>query len=241
MEATFHKDSALRQQFKTGKTITWIADQSGLPMGPLEDWFRELGIRRLIMVPLIVGQSSFGVLGIGEAELAVDSFTAQAGLVERIAFDLASLAEGAILSEQQIALVALEERNRLARDLHDSVTQVLFTATLLTEILPQIWRRDPQQGMETLEKLRLLTRGALAEMRTMLIELRPSSVVNTPLSQLLAQLTEAITCRSGLPFQLVIENIPLLPEEAQMNFYRIAQEALNNVVKHGQAGIWWLR
>ena len=129
----------------------------------------------------------------------------------------------------------LDERNRLARDLHDSVTQVLFTATLLTEVMPQIWRRDPEQGFQTLDKLRRLTRGALAEMRTMLIELRPSAVINTPLSELLAQLTEAITSRSGVPFQLFIEQIPILPDEVQMNFYRIAQEALNNVVKHAQA------
>jgi signal transduction histidine kinase len=112
-------------------------------------------------------------------------------------------------------------------------SQVLFTATLLTEVMPQIWRRDPEQGLQTLDKLRQLTRGALAEMRTMLIELRPASVINTPLSELLAQLTEAVTCRSGLPFQLFIEKI-LLPG-VQMNFYRIAQYALNNVVKHAQA------
>ncbi len=89
--------------------------------------------------------------------------------------------------------------------------------------------------MQRLEKLQQLTRGALAEMRTMLLELRPSAVINTPLGDLLAQLTEAVTSRSGLPFQLFIEQIPLLPENVQTSFYRIAQEALNNVVKHAQA------
>jgi signal transduction histidine kinase len=152
-----------------------------------------------------------------------------------MALDLASIFQDAVLLDQTLALVALDERNRLARELHDSVTQVLFTATLLTEVMPQIWRRDPEQGFQTLEKLRLLTRGALAEMRTMLIELRPSAVINTPLSELLSQLTEAITSRSGVPFQLFIERIPLLPDDVQMNFYRIAQEALNNIVKHAQA------
>jgi signal transduction histidine kinase len=80
-----------------------------------------------------------------------------------------------------------------------------------------------------------LTRGALAEMRTLLLELRPSAVANTPLGELLAQLTEAVTSRTGLPARLFIEQIPSLPEEVQMSFYRIAQEALNNVVKHAQA------
>jgi signal transduction histidine kinase len=188
-----------------------------------------------MFAPMLIGQSLFGVLGILASKSDQDIILQQTDLIERMALDLASLYQDAILLDQTLALVALDERNRLARDLHDSVTQVLFTATLLTEVMPQIWRRDPEQGFQTLDKLHHLTRGALAEMRTMLIELRPSAVINTPLSELLAQLTEAITSRSGVPFQLFIEQIPTLPDDVQMNFYRIAQEALNNVVKHAQA------
>jgi signal transduction histidine kinase len=188
-----------------------------------------------MLAPMLIGQSLFGVLGILGSSTSRDFILQQTDLIERMALDLASIFQDAVLLDQTLALVALDERNRLARELHDSVTQVLFTATLLTEVMPQIWRRDPEQGFQTLEKLRLLTRGALAEMRTMLIELRPSAVINTPLSELLSQLTEAITSRSGVPFQLFIERIPLLPDDVQMNFYRIAQEALNNIVKHAQA------
>jgi signal transduction histidine kinase len=132
-------------------------------------------------------------------------------------------------------MIVVEERNRLARDLHDSVTQVLFSASLVAEVLPRIWQRDPDKALRSLEELRLLTRGALAEMRTMLLELRPTAVSKTQLEDLLAQLTEAITSRSKLPFQLYIERIPTLPQEVHTSFYRIAQESLNNVVKHAQA------
>ncbi len=72
-------------------------------------------------------------------------------------------------------------------------------------------------------------------MRAMLLELRPSAITNSPLGDLLAQLADAITSRAGLKFQLFIERIPSLPENVQITFYRIAQEALNNVVKHSQA------
>jgi signal transduction histidine kinase len=141
------------------------------------------------------------------------------------------------LTEQTQALIAAEERNRLARDLHDSVTQMLFAASLIAEVLPQIWRRDPDQAQASLEELHRLTRGALAEMRTMLLELRPAAVIKTPLGELLAQLTEAITSRTNLPFQLFIEKTPPLPTEVHIGFYRIAQESLNNVVKHARAGL----
>jgi signal transduction histidine kinase len=156
-------------------------------------------------------------------------------LLDIFSFDIARLIEDSHLFEQTKALITQEERGRLARDLHDSVTQVLFSATLMADVLPRIWQRDPDRGMQGLEKLRLQTRGALAEMRTMLLELRPAAVINTPLGELLAQLTEAITSRSGLLFLLYIEQIPPLQDDVQTSFYRIAQESLNNIVKHAQA------
>jgi signal transduction histidine kinase len=72
-------------------------------------------------------------------------------------------------------------------------------------------------------------------MRTMLLELRPAALIKTPLSDLLSQLTEAVTSRTGLPFELFIEKTPPLPEEVHIAFYRVAQESLNNVVKHAHA------
>ena len=130
---------------------------------------------------------------------------------------------------------AAAERNRLARDLHDSVTQALFSASLVAEVLPQVWQRDPEMGQQGLEELRLLTRGALAEMRTMLLELRPTALVETNLHDLLWQLTEAITGRTQLAAEFEIEPMPTLPPDVHITFYRVAQEALHNVVKHAEA------
>jgi PAS domain S-box-containing protein len=145
------------------------------------------------------------------------------------------------ITERKQAEQALEEaatvaeRNRLARDLHDSVTQALFSASLVAEVLPQVWNRDPEAALEGVEDLRLLTRSALAEMRTMLLELRPATLVETRLDELLRQLTEAITSRAQLQVTFDIETSPSLPPDVHITFYRVAQEALNNAVKHAGA------
>jgi signal transduction histidine kinase len=192
-------------------------------------------IESIGLVPLRLRERTIGFLGLEMHDKERTITNDESALLSIFSTDIAQLIENERLYEQSKALITADERNRLARDLHDSVTQVLFSATLLAEVLPQIWRRDPEQGLLRLEKLHRLTRGALAEMRTMLLELRPTAVINTPLSNLVAQLTEAITSRSGLKFRLFIEQVPALPEAVHTSFYRIAQEGLNNVVKHAQA------
>jgi len=98
-----------------------------------------------------------------------------------------------------------------------------------------MWQRDPQEAEQGLQDLRRLTRGALAEMRTMLLELRPVALVKTPLGDLLKQLVEATTSRTDLKGQADLDSCPTLPTDVHVNFYRVAQEALNNVVKHAGA------
>ena len=165
-----------------------------------------------------------------------DSFTENdIRLFEKMRVDLAGLADLEHLYDAVRHLGTSEERNRLARDLHDSVTQGLFSASVLADILPTILRRNPDQAAESLEVLRKLTRGALAELRTLLIELRPAAIIKTPLHDLLSQLVEATATRSGLAFRLLIEQTQSVPEETHVTIYRVAQEALNNVVKHAQA------
>jgi PAS domain S-box-containing protein len=131
------------------------------------------------------------------------------------------------------------ERTRLARDLHDAVTQTLFSTTLIAEVLPDLWEMNRTEGLRRLEELRQLTRGALAEMRTLLVELRPNALVEVPLSVLLRQLTDAMIGRARIAIQLSAEGDaaggPRLPADVQVGLYRIAQEALNNVVKHAKA------
>jgi signal transduction histidine kinase len=116
------------------------------------------------------------------------------------------------------------------------VTQTLFSASLIAEVVPRLWERDPAEGRQRLEELRRLTRGALAEMRTLLLELRPAALVETPLAQLLRQLAEATASRTNLQIDVRADtDARPLPAEAQIGLYRIAQEALNNTAKHAAA------
>jgi signal transduction histidine kinase len=130
---------------------------------------------------------------------------------------------------------ATEERNRLARDLHDAVSQTLFSASLISDVLPRLWERNPEEARKRLEEIRQLNRGALAEMRTLLLELRPAALADAEPAELLRQLAETITGRARIPVSVEVKGHCLQSSELKVAMYRIAQEALNNVAKHSGA------
>jgi signal transduction histidine kinase len=185
-------------------------------------------------VPLVVADQVYGGLAFYYAEPQTFS-DEQVELALTFAEQAALALENAQLRQQAAQSAVAAERSRLARDLHDAVTQTLFSASLIAEVLPRIWERNPEEGRKRLAELRELTRGALAEMRTLLLELRPSALMETPLSDLLRQLAESITGRARVPVSIAVEGECSLPVEAKVAFYRIAQEALNNVAKHAGA------
>ena len=187
----------------------------------------------LLAVPLRVKGSIIGALDMVSKP---GGFTQEDVRVSSIFAGQAAMAiENARLYEQAQELARVKERQRLARDLHDAVTQTLFSASLIAEVLPRLWERNPDEGRRRLEELRQLTRGALAEMRTLLLELRPSALAEANLSELLRQLAESITGRARVPVSVGVEGECALPPEVKVALYRIAQEALNNVAKHAAA------
>jgi PAS domain S-box-containing protein len=140
-----------------------------------------------------------------------------------------------IRAEQDSAV--LEERARLARDLHDAVTQTLFSASLLADTTPRIWDKDQTIARQNLIQLSRLLRGALAEMRILLYELRTEAVEGQTLGQLLGPLAEAARARARAEVDLQIEEDRPLPKDVTLALHRIAQESLNNVAKHAEATI----
>ncbi len=187
-----------------------------------------------LCVPLI---SKGEIIGVLDAESnRLDAFDENdIVILQTLANQAAVAIENARLFEQTHQLAAMEERNRLARDLHDAVTQTLFSSSLLAEALPVLWDKDQAEGRRLLNEIRQLCRGALAEMRNLLMELRPAALVEASLEELLHQLSDSVTGRIGVPVTLNIEGLYELPPDVHTAFYRIVQEALNNIVKHAQA------
>jgi signal transduction histidine kinase len=191
-------------------------------------------VRSWLGAPIIIRDRVIGVLTLQHRE--PDRFASrEAGLARAFANQAAVAIENTRLHEQAQDLGAMEERQRLARDLHDAVSQTLFSASLAAEVLPRLWERMPDEGRRCLEELRLLTRGALAEMRTLLLELRPTALIEVGLDDLLRQLVEAVAGRARLPVELAIEGKCSVPPDVHVTLYRITQEALSNVTKHAGA------
>jgi signal transduction histidine kinase/putative methionine-R-sulfoxide reductase with GAF domain len=193
-----------------------------------EDYLAYLGI------PLVIRDEIYGSLGLYYAKR--QEFNDEE-IALAVAFaDQAALAiENARLRRQTELTAVAAERSRLARDLHDAVTQTLFSASLIAEVLPRLWDRNPDEARRRLEELRQLTRGALAEMRTLLLELRPAALIEAEISELFRHLAEAFTSRARIPVEFTIEGDTELPADVKIALYRIAQEALNNIAKHASA------
>jgi nitrate/nitrite-specific signal transduction histidine kinase len=200
----------------------------------LKERLAALGVEQIIAIPLMAkGQL------VGSLNLSTDH--SQAFPPEQIAFlktvgqQIGVAVENAHLYEQAEQGAIIAERHRLARELHDAVTQTLFSANLTADVIPRIWQRNPEEGMQNLEELRQLTRGALAEMRTLLLEMRPESLDRADIKTLLTQLVDAFIGRVRIPVDLEIAGEYALTHDVKIVFYRVAQEALNNIAKHSGA------
>ena len=208
----------------------------GIQFPDMQDWIRVMltHFGAYISVPLVVRNEIYGALSLyykEKREFSQEDIDLAVFLADQVALAI----ENARLRTQVEQSAVATERSRLARDLHDAVTQTLFSASLIAEVLPRMWDRDQEEGRRRLSELRELTRGALAEMRTLLLELRPSALVEAEISELFRHLTDAFRGRSRLPIDFSIEGDADLPPDVKVALYRIAQEALNNVVKHAEA------
>jgi signal transduction histidine kinase len=220
----------------TDLRVSWNDRDDDLTTAPI-DWIRDYGA--CIAVPLAVAADLFGVLALYYREPR--PFSEEDVRLAQSFGDQAALAiENARLREQMERSAVAAERSRLARDLHDSVTQSLFAASIQAEALRCRWRPSSKEARQSLEDVERLTRGALAEMRTLLLEMRPAALAQSPLHDLLRHLVDATEARTQIPVKRSIAELPTTPPDVTIALYRIAQEAMNNVVRHSKAGSAWV-
>ena len=137
-------------------------------------------------------------------------------------------------STQAQELAVAQERNRLARDLHDSVTQSIFSMTLTAESARILLERDPARTAPQLARLQELAQGALEEMRSLIYQLRPADLADEGLVPAIHNHLATLKSREGLIVELHVEGEGRLPRDQGEGLLRIVQEALNNVSKHAQ-------
>lgn len=206
--------------------------------------FRATGIRHLghvpdyiaswMGVPLMLRNSVIGMLGFDHG--IRDFYTSHhADLALAFAHQAAVAIENAQLFEQANRLATLMERQRLARELHDSVSQALYGIGLGAKTARTWLDRDPARAIEPLEYVQSLAEAGLAEMRALLFELRPESLQTEGLIAALLKQTDALRARHNLAITTTFPAEPTLPLDIKETLYRVAQEALHNIVKHAAA------
>jgi signal transduction histidine kinase len=188
-----------------------------------------------LVLPLKVKGQVIGVLDV-ESE-RISAFDAGDLIVlQSLANQVAVAIENARLYEQAQQLAALQERQKLARELHDSVSQALYGIALGARTARVQLDRDPTQAAEPLDYVLSLAEAGLAEMRALIFELRPESLAAEGLVAALEKLAASLRVRHRLDVQTMFAEEPETSLEIKQALYRIAQEATHNIVKHARAG-----
>jgi two-component system sensor histidine kinase UhpB len=181
-----------------------------------------------------VGQGDYAALaqpidGINEIQTLHATLAHMADQIRRYQRSIQSYAADITRSQE-------DERSRLARELHDVTVQALIALDQRTQMIERTYRRDPQAAVTKLTELRAMTAEAIEEVRRVIRDLRPIYLEDLGLAPALEMLTQAISQPDGLIASFTVEgNTQRLTPEAEMAVYRIAQETLNNVVKHARA------
>ena len=222
--------------FQTGEHV-WIdlqnsnADEDVYQLQGYQ-WIK--GLVSLLVVPLKVDTKVIGILNIlnKPGELTQEDLR----VIELFADQAAIIIEHVRLQHQAEQLAVIEERQRLARELHDSVTQALYSVTLYADAARMAFSAEKWDALErNLQEVRNMAREAMYDMRLLVFELRPFMLEMEGLVSALRARLAAVEGRSGLKTDVFVEEERRLPIVIEEQLYRIAQEGLNNVVKHAGA------
>lgn len=235
--ATMPINSGLTGWAMTQDGPLMVSDISSAPQAMADVW-ENTDFKAYIGIAMHVRDRAVGVLSVLEQEERRFS-DIEIGLMSAVGDQIGVVVENAYLHHQAEELAVIEERNRLARELHDSVTQAIYSLTLFAEAGLRFMDLGHQERVALcLQNLNDTSHQALKEMRLLLYRLRPPDLAEEGLAGALQQRLEAVETRANVEAQLVIEgDIEDLPEVVEEQLFRIAQEALNNALKHSSASL----
>jgi signal transduction histidine kinase len=225
--------SLIQKTATNGAPRIWQPDEYPDPI--MRDKLLALGVKLAITVPLQVKDRLVGALVLGSDQMRPVT-AEELSLLAAIGRQVGVAVENARLYEQVQQAAITEERSRLARELHDSVTQSLYSVNLYAEASARMLTSgDIQTATENLRELRDTAQDALREMRQLVYELRPLALEKSGLVEAIRARLESVEARSGMKTELRVEGREDLPYPMQVELYHITQEALNNVLKHSRA------
>jgi signal transduction histidine kinase len=217
--------------------LTVIArDQLSTMDGIFGEHTRYSALQSIVGVPLQVREQVLGFLGLEICEEGRSFSSEEHNLLNIFATDIAQVILNARLFEQAKRSVALEERNRLARDLHDSVTQALYGINLYADAIRLAHQHNKQDVVDQhMEEVRKLAREAMAEMRLLIYQLRPPVLEQEGLLAALRSRLDSVEVRSGIRTSFETRGTINLTTMQENELFWMAQEILNNILKHAQA------
>jgi signal transduction histidine kinase len=192
-------------------------------------------MRSFLGVPIAAGSGIVGALYLTDKIGADDFDASDQQLIEMLAVHAALAIEKASLYERSRELSIVEERNRLARELHDSVTQKLFGVTLTAESAATVVDRDPKEARAQLQRVQQLAREAMEELRSLIFELRPPEVETEGLATALRKHVDVLQRVHGHAVELTLDGDAVPGGDGDSEVLRIAQEALQNALRHAGA------
>jgi signal transduction histidine kinase len=193
-------------------------------------------MRSFLGVPIVAKGDIIGAFYLTEKIGAPAAFDdADEKLITVLAAHAAIAIENARLFEASRELSVIEERNRLARELHDAMTQNLFSLSLTAEAASGLVRTDPGRAEAEIDRVRELARETQAELRSLVFELRPPRLETDGLVATVRKDLEVLGRAHGLKADVRVHRKPELDSAVEIELYRIVQEALNNAVRHARA------
>ena len=225
--------SPIEKTLPAGQPLTWTPSEYSLE--PVRQALVKEGLALGISVPFVAQGRLLGAMVLGSRRERFMN-PEELSLLASIGQEVSMAVKNAQLYDRAQQMAAMEERNRLAQELHDSVTQSLYSLTLYAETAARMLEAGkPRKAADQLRELSDTAREALQEMRLLIFDLKPLDLQKAELADAIRSRLDTVESRVGLKADLRVTGEARISEPLKLELYHVAREALNNVLKHACA------